>query len=266
MENYRELLIQQEKLVNELLVQTEKHLRTIRIKEDRKVKIIKRKHVNQYYLVDNTGKRVYVRKKDEGIVQKILQRDYYIEVSKKLSNLSGSLRRFLKTYDIDSILKVYDSMSEARRELIRPILPSDEEYIIEWMERNKGGKNTFPEQGMFLTNKGEYVRSKSEKILADLFLKHGIPYSYEPEFITEDHISLYPDFVVLNVKRRKTIYWEHFGLITDGEYARKNLQKLNKYERSGLEIGKNLVFSMESETEPLNVKEVEKKIKRYCLA
>ena len=69
----------------------------------------------------------------------------------------------------------------------------------------------------------------------------------------------------MNVSKRKTIYWEHFGLISDGEYAEKALRKMDMYEKNGICIGEDLLFSMEAEDSPLDIKQIEAKIKRYLL-
>ena len=79
------------------------------------------------------------------------------------------------------------------------------------------------------TKRGEYVRSKSEKILADLFYENGIPYQYEPAFRLINGKLVYPDFVLLNVRERKTFYWEHYGLASDETYSTKNIDKLCLY-------------------------------------
>ena len=39
----------------------------------------------------------------------------------------------------------------------------------------------------------------------------------------------------------------------------------NEYERNGILLGDNLIITMESEKQTLNVRLVEEKIKRFCL-
>ncbi|MBO4457678.1 MAG: hypothetical protein J5802_08160 [Butyrivibrio sp.] len=145
------------------------------------------------------------------------------------------------------------------------MVTSDEEYIKTWRESHPGGLNPFPEEGKYLTIRGEKVRSKSEKILADYFEKLGIPYSYEPQVKLKDGRTFYPDFVLLNVRTRRTIYWEHFGLISDFEYAKNAFIKLGLFEKAGLEIGKDILFSMEDARQPLNLKQIENKIRANIL-
>ena len=70
---------------------------------------------------------------------------------------------------------------------------------------------------------------------------------------------------MLNIRTRKTIYWEHFGLISDEKYASNALEKLHIYEANGWTLGDNLLYSVESENIPLNIKLLEQKINDYLL-
>ena len=109
------------------------------------------------------------------------------------------------------------------------------------------------------------VRSKSEKIIADLFTKHGVPYVYEPCITLKNGRIFSPDFAVLNVKARTCYYWEHFGLSDNNDYSDKNLNKLCEYENIGIIAGKNLITSFESSARPLSTKIIGEKIKEYLL-
>ena len=51
----------------------------------------------------------------------------------------------------------------------------------EWKEKGYNKKGFREDAPIILTEKGERVRSKSEKILADYFYRKGIEYKYEPE-------------------------------------------------------------------------------------
>lgn len=116
----------------------------------------------------------------------------------------------------------------------------------------------------YYTSRGGFVRSKSEKIIADALEKYNIPYQYEP-VLELGYNTVYPDFVVLNVRTRKTIYWEHLGIVSDMEYATKNFIKIQNYEKNGYLLGKDLIITMESSDIPMNIKLVEQKIKEFLL-
>lgn len=260
MRNYKKELEEQIGWLDDIIDKTEKRIRQNNTLEKRKVRFSKQKYGYQYYWGNPDGKRVYVKSADLEAVRKKLQLDYDKELSGVVRSLRLKIEHFIKLYDMNVITDVYDRLCDARKEMVTPVVLSDKEFIEEWKRTHEGEKNTFPEKGQYLTNKGEYVRSKTEKILADLFYKLEIPYVYEPKYELTAGGVLFPDFALLNVEQRKTIYWEHFGLVTDGEYAIKSLSKLGAYEKSGLSIGDTLLFSMESEAFPLDIKQVEKKV------
>lgn len=264
-QDYSKELRQQIKWLDQLITATRKYLNAIKISDDRPVRSSKRKNGYQYYLQKTDGKLEYVKEKDIDKVKRIVQRDYYNALLDNLLTMRYRIEKFTKIYDIGSIARVYDNLSEARKALVTPLIPSDEAYITEWRVLHVGGTNTFPEEGKYLTARGELVRSKSEKILADMFEKFDIPYVYESQIVLPNGKCLYPDFALLNMRTRKTIYWEHFGLITDGDYARHALLKINQFDKMGIEVGKELVISMESNEIPLDIKQIEKKIKEYLL-
>jgi DNA helicase-4 len=49
---------------------------------------------------------------------------------------------------------------------------------------------------VYLTLRGEYVKSRGEKYIADFLLEHGIPYAYEPRVRTADGRPYRPDFTL----------------------------------------------------------------------
>lgn len=57
---------------------------------------------------------------------------------------------------------------------------------------------------------------------------------------------VYPDFTLLDVKHRREIYWEHFGMMDNPEYAYKAVLKLETYMKNGFYPGKNLLLTFET--------------------
>ena len=68
----------------------------------------------------------------------------------------------------------------------------------------------------------------------------------------------------MNVRERKTIYWEHLGKVGEETYATRNFSKLMDYEEQGLIIGKNLIITMETEERPLDIAIVEEKVRLFA--
>ncbi len=265
MENYANQLEEQKLELEMLLEKIERRSKTYKGIENKHIRVSNRKDGYQYYVDNGDSKFVYLKSKDRTIARKIAQRDYEKDVTRVLRNQLFQISRFLKLYDVTAIERVYGHLGKARKALVTPIIETDEEYIRNWKNIHMGGQNSFPEEGQFVTDQGEYVRSKSEKILADLFYRNNIPYCYEPRLELVGGRVVYPDFAILNLRKRKTLYWEHLGLISDMEYSLKNMQKLYAYEKSGLEVGQDIIISMESSNLPLDIKVVESKVRKYLL-
>lgn len=102
-------------------------------------------------------------------------------------------------------------------------------------------KSTYEMEAQFKTKRGEYVRSKSELIIADRLFDAGIPYHYEVACERKNWIISYPDFLVLNPRTKKEYYWEHFGMMGDPTYLEQALGKIEKYARYGITLGNNLI-------------------------
>ena len=220
----------------------------------------------QYYFKERSDEDYkYVGSHPEKRMLEIVQYRYYKTVQKRLIKQKKAIEHFIRDYKENDVLDVYEKMSDARKRLVKPVVMPNEVFIADWYSEYEGNKNTHFVEGIYETEKGEKVRSKSEKIIADMLYKNGIPYQYECEVFLDDYQSVYPDFTILNVRTRQTILWEHLGLASNGEYASKNLAKINLYEKNEYELGNNLIITIESEATPLDVKMVEKKIMEYCL-
>lgn len=265
MNNYKQYLENQLIELDRLIVKNNKNITRLKDVPPYSVNISKSHDSFQYYLVEKASKKKrYAGKKQRRLVKKIVQRDYECMVNIKLLKLKKKIETFLRDCDIDEINKLYNDMPEARKNLITPIVETDDMYIQKWLEENPGNRNPYPEQGKYRTNRGEMVRSKSEKIIADALDKYNVPYQYEP-MLEVGYSTFYPDFVALNIRTRQTKYWEHLGIVSDMEYATKNFSKIQSYEKNGYMIGRDLIITMESVDVSIDVKLVEEKIKEFFL-
>ncbi len=264
METYKKELEKQLALLNKLVKLSDNNLKRYCDIPDECILTSSRGNVHQYYRRDlESGKRKYLRKNKLNEIRPIIQKEYERKLNNELHSQLSRVKSFLKNYDISMITDVYSKTCDAKRSLITPIIMPDEEYIEKWFHDNPSGQNTYPVKVTFETMNGENVKSKSEKIIADMLLKEGIPYVYEPRLSLDGGIYKYPDFATLNIGTRKTIYWEHFGRLSDEGYCLSNFNKLMIYERNGIVLGDNLIITMESEDMPLEIRSVKENIKSY---
>ena len=135
---------------------------------------------------------------------------YYVEQNKKPTD-NG---RYMKKNEIGLVRKI------VQRDY-------DEEYAKRWQELEYTGKAFADDAPEIITERGERVRSKSEKIIADKLYMLGIPYRYEYPLVLEGNITIYPDFAILRMPQREEVYLEHFGMMDDEDYVENVLMKLN---------------------------------------
>ncbi len=140
----------------------------------------------------------------------------------------------------------------------------DETYIKEWQEVEYTGKGFAEGVPEIYSERGERVRSKSEKIIADKLYKAGIPYRYEYPMIVGIS-KFHPDFTILDIKNRKEILLEHLGMMDNAEYVSNALWKIAEYERNGIVLGKDLILTYETSREPFDGRMLERALRNYHL-
>lgn len=208
----------------------------------------------------------YIKKREIEFAQRIAQRDYDAVLVKHTEKRIKAIETFLKNCDETNIKTIYEKMNPYRRELITPPIISDEEYIKQWQSVRYEGKSFVDNAQEIITERGERVRSKSEKIIADKLYTLGIPYRYEYPITLEGNIKIYPDFTILKMPQREEVYLEHFGLMDNSEYMDSVIYKLNTYERNGIYLGVNLFMTHETSKVPLNTRALDGMIKQlFCV-
>lgn len=152
-----------------------------------------------------------------------------------------------------------------RQLLVTPVEPIWEKELVRWYDSEYHGKEFYEGTAEIVTEKGERVRSKSEKILADYFYRNNILYQYERPLYLKGYGTVYPDFTFLSKKTRKEIYWEHEGMMDKPEYAKSAVKKIESYQRNGIHLGERLILTFETELTVLNSQIVEELVEKYLV-
>lgn len=232
-----------------------------------KIRIQKHGKSFQYYLRSEEKDAVgrYMKKEQEGLVKQVFQKEYIQKSIKLLQNELTMVSRYLEKASPLLLEEYYAEMNEGRKRLIEALEFDEKEYVQLWQGVPYEGKEFPLNAPEYYTQRGERVRSKSEIIIANTLNQCKIPYRYEYPIQVKGMGRVYPDFTVLNVRKRKEMYWEHFGLIDDLEYRENALRKMTYYEKNDLFVGDRLIVTCESTEQPLNVREIERKIEKYLL-
>lgn len=234
----------------------------------------------EYYLVTERGslRGKYLPHSQKTLARQLAQKDYDARLIKLLQKEISALQNYMKqTSKGRAISELYDSLCPARRSLITPAILTNEQYAARWQDVSWTGRPFASDAPYICTARGERVRSKSEVIIADTLFRYNIPYRYEFPItlkrinsadIRRDFgrsVTLYPDFLCLNTRTRTEFYWEHFGLMDDPAYSNNAAGKLRLYTENGILSGRNLIITMETQTEPPSIKALEKLIEEFLL-
>ena len=224
--------------------------------------------VQQYYFMEQ-GRKKYIPAAKKESALSIVQREYDERLLRICQKEYKAIDRFLRSFHPEIIEEFIQSLSPARKKTVDLRYVSAEQFAAQVTvfatEQYKRKENTYPPSDRFTTRQGVCVRSKSELIIANMLDRHGLQYYYELPLETGPDVWAFPDFTVVDVSRRRLVYWEHFGLTDDFGYSSKMAAKLNAYERIGIFPGDNLIMTMESRDCPLDVGMVKVKIDRCLL-
>ncbi|MBQ6415480.1 MAG: hypothetical protein IJJ65_04425 [Butyrivibrio sp.] len=230
------------------------------------LRVSKTRGQTRYYKVtgvsDKTGEYLSMKKTD--VIKRLAQSDYKKQFIKTAEYELNLLDRFLVNYK-NPTEDTYTKSIPERRALVTPYILSDDLIAKEWQSKTFKPNPYEPEKKIFDTRRGEKVRSKSEAIIADTIYELGIPYHYECPVKMVNGKLKYPDFTLLKVRTREIIYFEHFGYMDDEGYRLKTMEKMDLYRASGIYPGKNLIFTYETEHNPLDIKGMRKMlIEMFC--
>lgn len=253
-----------------MLLKEQKHLETIvnevkRRQEsvpDGHLRISKDRNHIRYYQCTDEGNEIYIPRVEKQLPRQLAQKTYDLKVLKKAEPILKQIKKITKEYSDDEIEQIYRSMSKERQALVTPVEPTWEKKLAEWYLEEFEGKEFQEGTPVIYAENGERVRSKSEKILADLFYRKNILYKYEKPLYLKGYGIVYPDFTFLSEKTGQEIYWEHEGMMDKPEYARKAVHKIDSYQKNDIYIGERLILTFETEQSMLNSKIAEQLVER----
>jgi hypothetical protein len=217
----------------------------------------------QYYI----DQKYVSKKKEISKICEMAKAEYREKLLPILELEITYLKRVLQTEE--RLTEVYRRMHEGKQALFEPdCMPIDKKISDFEQVIYKGLGFDESDRTEYITNKGERVRSKSEKIIADELARHQIPYKYEKplQLIVDGKMKeFYPDFTVLNRTTGETKYIEHLGMMDAPSYYKNVLSKLDVYEKNGLLIGRDVILFHESSYQPLNTRVVTDYINEFLM-
>ena len=206
----------------------------------------------------------YILKKDLPFAVKLMQKGYDLRSLDTVKRESALIGKLVNDYPALPAEDILSDMPEQYRRYVIPFRESDAAFVKAWMSREFQTNTYFDAKAAFKTERGEYVRSKSELIIANLLSRADIPYRYECPLYLSSGRTVYPDFTILKMPERIEIYWEHLGMMDDPDYSDSASRKIERYILSGILPGRQLIVTLETSASPLNPECLEIIIDSLC--
>ena len=263
MNELRTLLKVEEVKVQRILNQVQERLDNA---PEGSLQLSKSNNVVQFYIYNSQDrKRSYISKNNDELICQLAQKSYDEKVLKSAQERLELVKKVNDHYERDELGQIYLNEHCERRKKICPVEIPWEQQLEKWIAMEYEGKEFQEGVPIIVTEKGERVRSKSEKILADYFFKEGIPYKYEKPLYLRGLGIVYPDFTFLSPMTGKEIYWEHDGRMDDPVYAENAIRKIQAYEYNNIYPGERLILTFETAKTVLDVGVVRRLAEEFLL-
>lgn len=266
MKTIETILIEEKNNIEQIVRDAKKRLQSA---PQGKLRVDRKRGGFEYYYKNSDVPREngrYLRKSEINLAQRLAQRDYDARLVKRGEKRAKAIGDFLNDYGKTSLASMYENVSPLRKALIHSPIISDAEYIRQWQSVEYEGKPFSEDTPEYNTEKGERVRSKSEKIIGDKLFLLGLPYLYEKPLVLAGNIVIYPDFTILKMPERKEVYLEHLGRMDVPDYVEKVIYKLKTYEKNGIYLGVNLFITFETSSSPLNTRAMDDMLRAvFCV-
>lgn len=210
-------------------------------------------------------KKTYIPKKNRKFAEKLAAKKYLSALWSDLAHEKYAIDLYLRCHSnykpkVEELL----TGSPEVEKLLSPYFSPQSKELDEWM---KSPYETNPKNPEHLTQKigsNEFVRSKSEAMIAKVLKQNKIPYRYEAR-LQLDEIEMYPDFTIRHPKTGETYFWEHFGLLDNPDYVRNMHVKLQTFTNHSIMPGINLITTYENQEKPLTFEMIEMMVNYYFL-
>lgn len=211
----------------------------------------------------------YASKKKLNKITAIAQKEYDEKLLSLLKQKLHNVEELCGFYGERREDIMFEKLCKGRKNIVKPFRLPQSEFVKQWIDEEYEPYNRWDDvKSEFYTQKGERVRSKTEKMIADELAFFNVPYKYEYPlelFDGKQKKVVRPDFVALNIRTLKVFILEHLGMMDKVGYYNTNLNKLDLYEKNGYLIGVNLIILHETSDAQVSVPIVRNYIKEFLL-
>lgn len=217
-----------------------------------------------YFYKYEKGKRTYLGADRKIEVENLQKRKVMVTCLKKIDQNQVLMKQFLKRYQSIDLNYIRENLSKAYQNGSLDVYSARDKEITKWGDQEYQRSDKFPEALVHRTLKGDFVRSKSEVIIANNLYMKGIEYRSEELTKVGSHIFA-PDFKILVPSTRKIKLLEHFGMMHDPEYRERALWKISTYIENGYRPYEDILFTFDDLNGNTDAKNLDVLITNFCM-
>lgn len=208
----------------------------------------------------------YISKDNEALLECYSKKRFAAEMLPKLRKNLKAANAFISLH---SGIEETEIAARLHPEIIsrcKSIYLPPEEFAKDWLNSKGPECILVGNPPSIKTISGEQVRSKSEAIIYNSLYSHGLVFQYERGlYLPTNNYASFPDFTILLLSTLEEMFWEHFGMMDDPDYAESAIKKICNYIQNGIIPGKNLICTFETRNQPLSSADVETLIREFLL-
>jgi len=191
---------------------------------------------------------------DSLLIQRLARKDYYRKIVTVAEEELKSVNELLCIEERETLANVFCKLHPERKKRVSAVEETRESALSKWIDIPVPPSE--PRKGSYYipTERGEYVRSKNEYLIANALFRAGIPYKYEFPYTAVNDVVLHPDFYVKSISTGQEFFWEHFGMMDNPDYVKGSfMYKINLYQADGIILGKNLIATFSGGKSELDI-------------
>jgi len=219
----------------------------------------------KYYSKYADGKKTYLGLGNVEEVVQLQRRRLLAELIKKIERNEIVLKRFIRDYQEVSPQTVEQMLGKAYQcpDLAETILQGNKNYK-KWGNQPYERSTKYLENLIHRTIKGDFVRSKSEVIIANTLYPKGLQYRYE-ELTKVGQYTFAPDFKIAVPRQNKIKILEHFGMMNNSEYRKNALWKIDVYLDAGYKPYEDILFTFDDFDGGIDTKNLDTLINSFLI-
>lgn len=116
---------------------------------------------------DTQGK--YIQKKNKNLACQLAQKDYMQKLYREAERELKDINMYLVNHGETDLEDIYTSLNQYRKNIVEPMAIPDDIFVWQWENEQYEVNPYYQEEKVYPTKKDEFVRSKSEVLLADMY-------------------------------------------------------------------------------------------------